>query len=130
MITHNDLVVYASKSLAIERNRLKGAQTLGKDTTQIEHDLECARRIHNRLALQRVEFVQLAGVWSNDRLFWAFMGREFGKTCENKETAADFIREYCGIISRKQLKTEKEAQRRFLGLKQKFKDWKRFKETV
>lgn len=133
--THHDLIKYLSKCVAIERNRLTGAKRLGKDTTEIEHDLACAEMVHRKLALQKVEYVQLAGVYANDRYFWAFASREFGidfselDEAQSREVAANFIRHHCEIISRKELKTNGEAQVKFLTLKERFKDWKRYKQT-
>jgi hypothetical protein len=133
MIDHSALVKYAGKSVAIERNRLKGAQLRGGETEVIEHDLACAERIYQKLARQNVSAVKLAGILSNDSWFWKFLehlGGDSPYKCEikSKEDAADFIRDICCVVTRKDLRYDEEAQKILKELNQQFKDWRRFKE--
>lgn len=131
MIDHSALVKYAGKSVAIERNRLKGAQLRGQPTEAIEHDLSCAEKIYRKLARQNVSAVKLAGILSNDRWFWKYIYYLRGQTQGpdvDEDFAADFIRSFCDIVSRKDLRYNKEAQEKLKKLNQDFKDWKRFKE--
>lgn len=128
MIDHSALVKYAGKSLAIERNRLKGAQLRGGETEQIEHDLACAKRIYDKLARQNVSAVKLAGILSNDRHFWVFLQVIHKKPCTCEDDAADFIRWYCNIVSRKDLRSNERAQTALKTLNQSFKDFRKYQE--
>ena len=128
MTSHNDKVVYLSKCIAIEDNRVKGLRRSGKDTTAAEKDLLTARVIHSDYARKRVDLVKTAGILGNDRYFWVYYSLKALKPKDResfhelpdiskKERAENFIRIHCNnIISRKELSWNEEAQDKFNAL--------------
>lgn len=138
MTSHSDLIQYASKCVAIERNKVRGLRFAGKDVTDAEKELKTAEALLAKLGRQRVDLVRLAGALSNDRWFWLFVQQTLPakhqadwdrlEDASKAERAANYIREACGIVSRKDLRSDENGQKNFHAMHQKFKDWRRYGE--
>ena len=78
------------------------------------------------------KYVTLAGIMANDREFQTFVYWVEGvRGMATKEEAADYIRGSCNITSRRQLgyPKNKDARSKFDELRQRFLDWRRFREV-
>jgi len=63
------------------------------------------------------KYVDRAGIFARDKLFW-----RFSKT-DSEEDASEFIRRWCNIHSRSELKVNTFAQILFEAISTKFNDW-------
>lgn len=69
---------------------------------------------------------QQAGILSNDEQFQIFAGARTIKSGVQLSTnaAAEFIRQYCGVKSRKHLPHDDDARRKFAILRTEFDAWR------
>ena len=68
--------------------------------------------------------VKMAGILSNDREFWEYVGTMHPVTPTNAEEAAAYIRQESGITSRSELAHKVGAASRFRGMMRSFEEWK------
>jgi hypothetical protein len=67
---------------------------------------------------------QQAAIRCNDPLFRAFLEWQFKAPMKGTETAAAFVRTYCGVSSRGEILPGTSAAREWKNLDQCFDDWK------
>lgn len=77
---------------------------------------------HSDDVLQGKKAVQIAGVLSNDEDFRSWLCVEGLADGFSEEEAAVAVRRYCGVASRAELKTDREARAKLYGLIDRFKD--------
>jgi hypothetical protein len=71
---------------------------------------------------------QLAGMMCADAEFRAFIGATYGEPCHDKDDAAQWVREACGVESRSFLDSNQEAGETFKTILQSFDEWKQQRE--
>jgi hypothetical protein len=78
-----------------------------------------------RLRFDDMPLPQQAGIIANDERFRAFVGERITTTgtTVSASAAAEFIRTFCGIRSRKHLPYDDAAQRKFATLRTEFDAW-------
>jgi hypothetical protein len=67
---------------------------------------------------------QLAGMLSNEPMFWRWIQDAYGDLMENPEDAADWIRRACGIASRSALDSNNTAAETFRRILQEYDNWR------
>ena len=67
--------------------------------------------------------VKLAGILSNDRKFWEYVGTMHPVTPTTTWEAANYIRQDCGITSRSELAHDARAAIYFRGMMRSFDEW-------
>ncbi len=67
---------------------------------------------------------QLAGAMCVDPLFWVFINDSYGEPCLDKDAAAQWVREACGVESRSFLDSNPDAGETFRGIMQGYDQWK------
>ena len=71
---------------------------------------------------------QLAGMLCADPQFWAFIKDSYGEACPDKDTAAQWVREACGVESRSFLDSVEASGTTFRGIMESFDSWKQAHE--
>jgi hypothetical protein len=70
-------------------------------------------------------YPQQAGIYSSKPAFWKFAQERDHPEVVDADTAADYIRMYCGIETRKQIQPGTQAEQRWLLLVSAFMAWER-----
>lgn len=131
MSSHHARTKFLVDQISIFKNWYPGLVRCGKMTQdECDEKLKLWDEILNEFRRKKKDYVQLAGIWANDRLFRTFAGwdTKAGRMIEKEETE-QYIRDQCGIISRKQLTYELEPQARFEALRDRFKLWIKYKDA-
>lgn len=72
--------------------------------------------------------VRDAGIVCKEPEFWAFMRRSWGHPVSNEDEAADMVRLFCGIASRREITPGSEAQRRWNKIMLDYGRWRNQRE--
>ena len=67
--------------------------------------------------------IQLAGILCKDKRFWQYLHQDNQILTENEKESTDWIREYLGVQSRAELRTNNKAVIRLLSLNKEFQEW-------
>ena len=67
--------------------------------------------------------IQLAGILCKDNKFWQYLHQDNQILTENEKESTDWIREYLGVQSRAELRTNNKAVIRLLSLNKEFQEW-------
>jgi hypothetical protein len=67
--------------------------------------------------------IQLAGILCKDVRFWEYLHQDNQILTANEKESTDWIREYLGVQSRTELKTNNNAVIRLLSLNKEFLEW-------
>ena len=92
---------------------------LGTPLPDAEIWVGIARLSENASEAKGGKYAQMAGIMSNEGAFRQFV------EAPDEEAAAQFIRDHCGVLSRRHLDHNDEAARKFLGLKADYEFWLR-----
>lgn len=68
---------------------------------------------------------QLAGMMCADEQFRHFITATYGEVCHNKDQAAEWVRQACGVESRSLLDVDETAAQTFRVILQAFDEWKK-----
>lgn len=129
MTSYAAKIEYLVELTAIQRNVYAARVQSGKmSQEQAQEKLDILEAILGDY--QRKKLVNLAGILCSDTWFKTFVGYELGLgRVAEKDEATDFLRSFCGIKSRRDLAYDSEARSKFADMRQRFSDWRRYKQS-
>jgi hypothetical protein len=68
--------------------------------------------------------IRLAGVLCREKEFWEYLNDQCHILDADEESATEWLREYLGVLSRSELKTDQEARIRLKKINEEYKAWK------
>lgn len=129
MTSYAQKIEYLVELTAIQRNVYAARVQAGKMTQeQAQEKLDTLESILGDYS--RKKLVNLAGILCADTWFKTYVGVQLGLgRIADKDEATDFLRSYCGIKSRRDLAYDDEARAKFSDLRQRLKDFRRYKQS-
>ena len=95
-------------------------QRIPDASTAPDVEKDSGQGLDSRKSWDELPYPQRAGIMSNDPVFWEFC------RSSNASEAAEYIRAWCDVDSRADIKSGTPAERRFISLCNDFDTWKRF----